>query len=93
MTSKQPTPQGISALLRKAGHAKAVVKLHGGTAGFCVTTDYSTGNVKVEYHANTMGSASHSTELNLSAYAKTIGAAGYDVAKPSPRWLIVTAKD
>jgi len=91
MTTKQPTPQAISALLRKAGYQKAVVKLHGGSSGYCVQTDISTGNVRVEYHANTMRPSGYNTELNLSAYTRAIEKAGYEVLRPSPRCLIVTA--
>jgi hypothetical protein len=91
-TLKTPTPQGISALLRKAGHARAVVKLHGGRAGFDVHTDISTGAVKVEHFTNTMGGSGYS-EVKLTAYAKTITDAGYDVIKPSPRWILVNAKE
>lgn len=93
MTAKTPTPSAISALLRKAGYQKAVVKIRGGKAGYCVTADLTTGNVRVEYHANTMGSAGYSTELNLSSYARAIAEAGYEVAKPSPRWILVSAKE
>lgn len=91
MTAKQPAPQAISALLRKAGFTKAVVKMRGGTAGYFVQTDFSTGNVKVEYFTNTTGPSGYSTELNLSAYARDIEEAGYEVLRPSPRYLIVTA--
>lgn len=92
MASTNPTPQGISALLRKAGHRKAVVKIRGGRSGYCVHTDLSTGNVKVQYYSQTTDLRGYNTELNLAAYAMAIEKAGYAVLKPSPRWLIVTAK-
>jgi hypothetical protein len=93
MTAKTPTPQGISALLRKAGHTKAVIKIRGGRSGYCVHTDLSTGNVKVQYYSQTTDLRGYGTELNLAAYAMAIEEAGYAVLKPSPRWLIVTAPE
>jgi hypothetical protein len=88
MTPKTPTPQGISALLRKAGHSRAVIKIRGGRAGFDVHTDLSTGNVKVEHYALTMGGYS---EVKLAEYAKTITEAGWTVEAGTYE-LIVTAK-
>lgn len=91
MRTKTPDASSISRLLRKAGYQKAVIKIQGGKAGFDVTGYYSTGAVRVEHYSNTMGPSGLS-EVKLDAYARTITEAGYDVARPSPRWLIVTAK-
>jgi len=93
MTAKTPTPSGISRLLAAAGHSRAVIKISGGRAGFDVHTDYSTGAVKVEHYSNTMGGSGNYSEVKLAEYAKTITEAGYDVIKPSPRWILVNAKD
>ena len=88
MNTRPPTPQGISRLLAKAGFERAVIKIRGGTSGFDVHTDYSTGNVKVEHYSQVSNGYS---EVKLAAYARAIADAGYEVLKPSPRWLIVTA--
>ncbi len=94
MTPNTPTPQGISRLLTAAGFTRAVIKVRGGTSGFCVHTDYSTGNVKVEHYSQTMtGYSEVHSEPHLAAYARAITDAGYEVLKPSPRWIIVTAKE
>jgi hypothetical protein len=88
---KTPTASGISRLLAAAGHTRAVVRLHGGRAGFDVHTDDSTGAVRVEHFSNTMGPSY--SEVKLAAYVKTITGAGYDVIQPSPRWILVNAKE
>ena len=91
-TTKTPSASSISRLLRKAGYQKAVIKIQGGRAGFDVTGNYSTGAVRVEHYSNTMSTSGGSSEVKLDAYARTITEAGYDVARPSPRWLLVTTK-
>lgn len=90
-SSKTPSASAISRLLSAAGFEKAVVKMRGGCSGFDVHADSSTGNVRVKHYSNTMGPSSD--PLALTAYAKAITEAGYDVLKPSPRFLIVTAKE
>ena len=93
MTAKTPTASGISRLLAAAGFTRAVVKLRGGTAGFDVHTYYSTGAVRVEHYSNTMSTSGGYSEVKLDAYARTLTEAGYDVSRPSPRWILVNAKD
>lgn len=92
MTGKTPSAATISRLLAAAGFTRAVVKLRGGTAGFDVHAYYSTRAVRVEHYSNTMGMSGGLNEVKLDAYARTIAEAGYDVARPNPQWLIVTAK-
>ena len=91
MTAKQPTPQGISALLNRSGfqHGRAAVR--GGRAGYIVSRHLSTGNVRVEHVTLSMGSPDRVVSAALAKYAKAITDAGYAVLTPSPRWIVVTA--
>ena len=96
MTAKTPTPQGISALLKRANFSRSESRGRSGrSTGFRVTRDYTTGCVKVEFVTWSMGVSSNSdyVQEKLSQYAGEITDAGYEVLRPSPRWIIVTAKD
>lgn len=91
-TPKPPTPQGISALLAKAGHTRAVRKMRGGCSGFVVSADYSHwGAVRVRHHFWSMGARPEQAKAKLAAYAKTITDAGWTVE--AGEWeLTVTAR-
>jgi hypothetical protein len=88
-----PSPQGISALLRKAGHTRAISKLRGGVSGYSVHK-LSEGKVEVTYSSITMGTSNAYRYERLAKYADTIDDAGYEVVTmlDLPR-LIVTAKE
>lgn len=88
---KTPTPQGISALLRKAGFARAEVKMRGGRSGFRVHKDYSSeGTVCVTHHFWSMGVSAERKQQELARYAEAIIAARFS-AQVNGRDLIVTA--
>jgi len=92
--TKTPTPQGVSALLRKAGFQKSVSQGRAGqSTGYEVSRDYGTGCVRVRHITWSMNPPDHVTEGALAKYAEAITAAGYQVLSPSPRWILVTAKD
>jgi hypothetical protein len=92
-TTKSPTPQGISALLRKAGHVRAVSKLRGGVSGYSVSRYGAGPEVEVRYSSVSMGTSMHYRRVKLTEYAKAIDAAGYAVEmRPEFPRLIVTAK-
>lgn len=93
MTTKTPTPQGISRLLAAAGHTRAVSKLRGGISGFSVSKFGAGPEVEVRYSSITMGTSNTYRYGQLAKYAATIADAGYEVmtALDLPR-LIVTAK-
>lgn len=96
-TPKTPTPQGISALLRKAGFARSDSRPRGqgSSSGFTVGKVYgSEGAVQVRHHFWSMGTPLDRYEEKLTAYAEAITAAGF-AAERDPGWhrLIVRAKD
>ena len=93
MTAKNPTPQGISALLKRAGFQRGKRVIRGTVIGYEVSRDLSTGAVRVEHVAFSMNPAERVTADALAKYAEVITAAGYDVIKPSPRWILVNAKE
>ena len=106
MTTKQPTPQGISALLRKAGFAQTCTKCEDGETGFNAYLSArrdgpSVPIVAVTHHDHGQyeTQAAWSKHLHdapewLSRYAEPVSAAGWDVelrcTGDTPR-LIVSA--
>ena len=96
MTARTPTASGISRLLKQANFSRSEsMGRSGRSTGFKVTSDYTTGCVKVEFVTWSMGASSNPdyVQEKLSQYAEEITGAGYEVLRPSPRWIIVTAKD
>lgn len=95
MTSpKTPTPQGISALLRKAGFERSVSRPRnqGSSSGFIVGKCYDDeGAVQVRHHFWSMGTPLDRYEEKLAAYAEAITAAGFAAERGWHR-LIVRAK-
>jgi hypothetical protein len=91
---KTPTPQGISALLRKAGNTRAISKLRGGVSGYSVSKYGAGPEVEVRYSSVTMGTSMQYRCAKLTEYAKAIDCAGYAVEmRPEFPRLIVTAKE
>jgi hypothetical protein len=91
MSTSKPTPQGISALLRKAGFDRAVFDRFTLTSGFRVTKDHRRdGTVRVDYRVAIRMPENAVRDL-LAAYAKTITEAGWTVEAGTYE-LIVTAK-
>ena len=97
---RPPTPQGISALLKKAGHDRVTFSksrirgLREYSAGFRATKPigYPDGTVEVQWWPS---SFSHSPQTEqrvawLARYAEAITAAGWAVDRSRPDKLIVT---
>lgn len=91
---KTPTASGISRLLGKAGHTRAVSKLRGGVSGYSVSKLGAGPEVEVRYSSITMGTSNDYRYARLAKYAETISEAGFEVRTmlDIPR-LIVTAKE
>jgi hypothetical protein len=91
--TKNPTPQGISALLRKAGfnRSERQGRAGGSSSGFRVGTDWTrTGAVRVRHVFWSMGGGDAAPWL--AKYARTITEAGWTVEAGTYE-LIVTAKE
>lgn len=96
MPSKPPTPQGISALLRKAGFERSVSRgRSGSSSGFRVHKDYTRdGAVRVTHHFWSMGTPIERHQQELARYAQAITAAGYRAEITDGGWgLTVTARE
>lgn len=94
MTTKPPTPQGISALLRKAGFTRSARTGRSGTcSGFRAGKVYTReGAVRVSHHFWSMGTPAERHREELTRYAEVITAAGYRAEiQNGGRDLIVTA--
>jgi hypothetical protein len=94
MTTKTPTPQGISALLRKAGFTRSERTGRGGyCSGYRVGKLYTRdGAVRVSHHFWSMGEPVTRHREELARYAEVITAAGYMAEiQNGGRDLIVTA--
>jgi hypothetical protein len=90
--TKAPTPQGISALLRKAGFERAVISIRGGTSGYQVTKCRARAEaVKVRQYFTLGGTSLQRYRHELRRYAKAIEAAGYQT-EVATYHLIVTAR-
>jgi hypothetical protein len=86
-----PTPQGISALLKRAGFQRAALEARGRgghCSGFRVTKNYS-GGVRVRHAFLTGGR--QDPKPHLARYAAVIESAGWGV-DASEYELVVTAK-
>lgn len=96
MTLKPPTPQGISALLRKAGFDRASVDRFTLTAGFFVMTSRADpgGGVRVGYRAAHVGSQTAATRSDLLAkYTEAIKAAGWNVEAGEYELTVTAGKE
>ncbi len=95
MTAKQPTPQGISRLLRQAGFSKSA---HQGRAksssGYRVSRELVAyeQRVTVRHRHHFWSMLGGDPGPYLAKYAETITGAGYEVTIEKYR-LIVTAKE
>jgi hypothetical protein len=103
MTTKQPTAQGISRLLAKAGferpvsHGTRIRGWHDWNEGY-VVAKWDEGSVSVEHRLEkwARGDAADQRERDrLAAYTKTLREAGYTVTEGETAFLrlIVTAAD
>lgn len=90
--SKPPTPQGISALLKRAGFPRSESRGRSGRcSGFVVSKDFTRGNaVRVRHHFWSMGATPEQHQQKLAEYTQTLAAAGWNV-DDGGRELIVTA--
>ena len=93
MTAKTPTPQGVSALLKRAGFQRGKRVIRGTVIGYEVSRDYGTGAVRVEHVSFSMNPADAVTAGALAKYAEAVTAAGYAVITPSPRYFLVSAQE
>jgi len=91
-TSKPPTPQAVSRLLKAAGFRRGVTAMRGGTSGYVVTS-WGPGDIRVRYHSLTMLSTAERRYEMLRQYAGILEAAGYAVTTGTSGHLIVTAKE
>jgi hypothetical protein len=91
--SKPPTPQAVSAPLRKAGFTRAVTAIRGGCSGFVVTADRARdGSVRVRYRSWSMGAVDQGAREWITRYAKAITGAGWTVDAGTYE-LVVTAPE
>ena len=94
--AKQPTPQGISALLRKAGFRRSTQGSIQWTEGYQVYKHHNVaGAVTVQYQPGAMaGFAAGKARQRerLAAYTETIEAAGFTVDRDQAA-LIVSANE
>ncbi len=96
MTPKPPTPQGISALLKRAGYDRSVSRSFrsgGSTSGFRVGKDHRRDNaVEVTHHFWSMGAKSEQYAVKLAEYAKVITDAGWTVETGEYELVVTTWK-
>lgn len=94
MTSKNPTPQGISALLKRAGFERAVISIRGGNSGFQVTKCRVRENaVKIRQYFYLGGASDQRYREALRGYAKVIEAAGYQTEVGTYHLIVLAAKE
>ena len=98
-TPKPPTPQGISALLKRAGFERSessATRIKGwrkSSEGYSASKWDDDGSVEVTWHRGLLSPSEADEERPrmLVAYTETITAAGYSVRLQSNDRLIVTA--
>lgn len=92
-TTKPPTPQGISALLRKAGFTRSIPSgQYWRHPGFIVRKDWADDHaVRVDYFNASGGVTQAHTDARLREYTKAITDAGWHVESGVYGALIVTA--
>ena len=93
MATKAPTPQGISALLRKAGFTRSQESgQYWRHPGYIVRKDWAAdGTVRVQYFNSSGASSKAQVDARLRKYTEAITAAGYHVQSGVHGDLIVTA--
>lgn len=93
MTVKQPTAQGISALLKRAGHTRARrTGLAWGIPGFVSRQDWSGPGVRVTYFNPSGEVGPEHVSAMLAKYRVPIRDAGWHVEMGVNQVLIVSAK-
>lgn len=92
MTTRSPTPQSVSSLLRRAGFDRARISRFTLSPGFKVTRSLTQPDaVRVEYRSRTIDPTTAVTrDLYLVKYRKALIEAGWDVF-PGEYELTVTA--
>lgn len=94
MTPKHPTPQGISALLRKAGFDRAVISIRGGNSGYKVEKCRArTDAVKVRRYFYLGGMPDARYREMLRKYAAAIEAAGYQTEAGTYHLVVTSPKE
>lgn len=104
MASRQPTPQGVSALLRKAGFDKSVSSasrirgMRESSQGYQVSRGGKPGTVMVEFRQSSfrINSGEELAAKMLARYRETIEGAGFTVAEGKSTFrdiLIVSAAE
>lgn len=88
-----PTPQAISALLRKAGFVRAISLLRGGVSGYSVSKYGAGPDVEVRYSSVSMGTSNEHRLMHLARYERVLSMHGYAVETDAQACrLIVTTK-
>jgi hypothetical protein len=88
---KPPSPQGISAALRKAGFERSKSEgRNGWSSGFEVSKNHETGAVHVRHYFSTATPSGRRKSV-LDRYAKTLTKAGWSVEAVEDWELIVTS--
>ena len=91
---KQPTPQGISRLLARAGHRRAqVTGLSWGAAGFIARQDWAGPGVRVSYFSPSGATSPEHQSAMLAKYKVTLRDAGWHVEMGMHQVLSVTAPE
>ena len=93
MTTRPTTPQGISALLKRAGFKRSERQIGGFGNGFTAEKIYSRdGAVRVRHRFWSMGANRDDALPHLAAYAVAIEAAGWAVEFGSWELIVVSAE-
>lgn len=93
-TVKQPTPQGISALLKRAGHTRAQATGRAwGAAGYQSRQDWTGPGVRVTYHHPSGRVGPEHVSAMLAKYKTAIRDAGWRVETGVGQVLIVSAAE
>jgi hypothetical protein len=93
MATRTPTPQSISALLKRAGFTRADSRSDSGFAAGKIYLGEDKGAVRVRHYFSSMGTPDAQHRAQLERYAEAITEAGYAAEiDDDGRRLIVTAE-
>jgi hypothetical protein len=94
MAANPPTPQRISALLKRAGFERAVIKMRGGRSGFDAKQGLADGSVVVRHRFWAMGATNPDRYREwLERYSAVIVAAGYSTVIGVQSLTVTAGKD